>query len=113
MTNVRDSIVRGDFESFLAVLDPRVVWQGLEERQICRNRDEVRQVFEDHMSSGRSGYPEVVAETSNALVVDPHVDPPLPGQEELHHVFVVREGLIVRMEDHADRASALAAVGLE
>jgi ketosteroid isomerase-like protein len=111
--NLRETLERGDFEAFLAVLDPDVEWLGIDpEHQLCRNRDEVRRVFEDAMAAGHSGAPEVVAETDNAIVVDPHVDPPLPGLGELHHVFTVSGGKIVRMQDYESRATALMAVGL-
>jgi ketosteroid isomerase-like protein len=111
--SVRDTLERGDFTAFLGLLDPNVEWLGVDpERQVCRNRDEVRRVFEEAMAAGRSGAPEVVAETDQAIVVDPHVDPPLQGREELHHVFTLREGRIVRMQDFRDRASALMSVGL-
>ncbi len=109
---LREAFERRDLDAFLALLDPDVVWQGVEPDQICRNREEVRQTIEAIQASGRSGRPEVVAETGDALVVDPHAEPPVPGLEELHHVYTLRDGRVARMQDYPDRASALKAVGL-
>ena len=109
--NVRDAIERGNLNDFLAVLDPAVVWRGTR-GELCRNRDEVRSVFEGWLARGYSGRPEVVAESDDRIVVDPHVEPPYEHAPELHHVFVVEDGRIVEMRDYPSRAAALEAVGL-
>jgi ketosteroid isomerase-like protein len=105
-----------DLETFLAMLDPDVVWRGIDlpgvGTLVCRSRDEVREVFEDHIGQGRSGRFEVIAEAGDCLVVDPHPDPPVGGLEELHHVYTVRGETIVHMQDYPDRRSSLEAVGL-
>jgi ketosteroid isomerase-like protein len=109
--NVRDAIERGDFKDFLGAMDPHVVWRAVgEEEPGCRNRDEVRSVFEDWMEQGFSGRPEIVVESDDRIVVDPHVDPPPPDHPGLHHVFTLRDGLIAEIQDYPDRASALGAV---
>jgi ketosteroid isomerase-like protein len=113
---LREALDRRDLEGFVAALDPEVVWLGLEEpgeeRPMCRNRGEVRSVLEGFLAAGRTASPEIVAEADDSLVVDPHPEPPVPGREQIHHVYTLRDGLVVRMEDYPDRASALAAVGL-
>jgi len=107
---------RQDVDVFFEVVDPDVTWRGIEEPgqepPICRNRAEVRQVFEHHLASGRTGRFEIVAEAGDRIVVDPHPEPPVPGLEEIHHVYTLCDGRIVRMQDYPDRASAFGAVGL-
>jgi hypothetical protein len=62
--------------------------------------------------SGKSGAPEVVAETEGLIVVDPHIEPPPEEAPELHFVFVVEDERIVEMRNYPDRRAALDAVGL-
>jgi ketosteroid isomerase-like protein len=113
---LQEAFERRDLEGFVAALDPEVVWLGLEtpgeERPVCRNRDEVRSVLEKHLAAGRTGSPEIVAAAGERLVIDPHPEPPVPGLEQIHHVYTLRGGRVVRMEDFPDLAAALAAVGL-
>jgi ketosteroid isomerase-like protein len=105
-----------DLKTFVEMLDPNVVWRGIEVRgektPICRNRNEVRDIFEHHISEGRRGRFEVIAEAGDRLVVDPHPVPPVPGFEQIHHVYTLRGETIVHMQDYPDRKSSLEAVGL-
>jgi ketosteroid isomerase-like protein len=101
-----------DFEEFAASLAPDVVWVGLRPGQLCRNRDQVVATFRRALEAGRSGSPEVVAETEGLIVVDPHVEPPAEEAPELHFVFVVADDRIVEMRDYPNRAAALEAVRL-
>ena len=114
---VREALSSGDLEAFLAALDPNVVWRGVEEPgaepPACRNRDEVREVLEHWLAQGYTGSFEIVADAGDRLVIDPRVEPPVPGLEELHHVYTVRADRIVEMQDYRDRESALAAAGVE
>jgi ketosteroid isomerase-like protein len=110
--SVRDVIEHGDFGAFASALAPDVVWVGLEPGWLCRSRDEVLRDFRRAIDRGHGGQPEIVAEADDRLVVDPHVEPPLPEAPELHHVFVVSGEHIVEMRDYRDRRSALEAVGL-
>jgi hypothetical protein len=52
----------------------------------------------------------VIAEVGDTVVVDPRTEPPRPFA--LHQGFTFRGGRVVLIQDYADRASALAAVGL-
>ena len=101
-----------NFQEFAAALAPDVVWVGLRPGQLCRSRDEVIATFREALETGRSGAPEVVAETEGRIVVDPHVEPPAPEAPELHFVFVVEDERIVEMRDYPNRRAALEAVGL-
>ena len=107
-----DHLESADFQEFAAALAPDVVWVGLKPGQLCRNSEEVVAAFREALEAGRSGSPEVVAETEGRLVVDPHVEPPYEHAPELHHVFVLKDGRIVEMRDYPNRAAALEAVGL-
>ena len=45
-------------------------------------------------------------------MIDPRVEPPVPGLEQLHHVYTVRAERIDEMQDYPDGMSALAAAGV-
>ena len=107
-----DHLESADFQEFAAALAPDVVWVGLRPGQLCRNREQVVETFRRALESGKSGSPEVVTEAEGRIVVDPHVEPPLPEAPELHHVFVVEDERIVEMRDYPNRRAALEAVGL-
>jgi ketosteroid isomerase-like protein len=104
-----------DFEEMISVLDPDVVWRGFEadgeEVAMCRNRDEVRSVFEWHRSQGHHASPRIVAEDADTLVVEMRLDAPPPGLE-LHQVLTVSDDRVVRIQDFPDRRSAFAHAGL-
>ncbi len=112
---LREAFDERRLEAFLELLDPEVRWVGIpepgEEIPECRNREEVREVLEAYLSEGKEAQPEILGETGDAIVVDMRLDPPQRGFE-LHHVYRVAGGRIVRMEDYPDRASALGAAGL-
>lgn len=110
---LRHALAARDLETLLEALDPGVVWQGIDPSAVCRSREEVRQVYEAHLAAGRTGRPEIVADAGDRVVIDPRPEPPVEGIPELHHVFTIRDGRVVRMEDYPDRTSALAAVGLK
>jgi ketosteroid isomerase-like protein len=109
---IKGALEKQDLEALLTEFDPEVVWLGVKqpdgETPVCRNRDEVRSVFEAQLALGRSGSPEIVAESDEQIVVDMHPEPPDEQAPELHQVLTIRAGRVVRMEDFVDRASALA-----
>ena len=109
---IKDALERQDLDRFLGEFDTDAVWLGIRAPDgaafDCRSRDEIRGVFEDQISLGRSGHPEVIAETDDQIVVDMHPEPPDEDWPGLHHVLTFRAGKVVRMEDFADRESALA-----
>jgi ketosteroid isomerase-like protein len=112
---LREAFEHEDLDAFVAALDPDVVWRGIGEpgaAPLCSNREEVRRVFKDQRAQGRRGRPEIVAESGDRIVVAPHAEAPPEGFEELHHVYTIRYGRIVEIQDYPSRASALAAAGL-
>ncbi len=121
-----------DLEQLVRLLDERVVWRGLpddehehddvgpddhepnahhhEHPPMCTSREEVREAFARFMAGGRTGYPVVLAEAGDSVVVDPRAEPPLPIP--LHQGFTFRGGRVVLIQDYPDRASALADLGM-
>jgi ketosteroid isomerase-like protein len=113
---LREAFEHEDLDAFVAALDPDVVWRGIGEPGVapplCSNREEVRRVFKDQRAEGRRGSPEIVAESGDRIVVAPHAASPPEGLEELHHVYTIRYGRIVEIQDYPNLASALEAAGL-
>ena len=103
MVNVRDAIQGVDLDAFMATLTPDVVWVGLWPGQLCRNRDDVLEMFVQMREREVRPQPRIVLDKDDALVVD-------PGLDGRHHVFVLDEGLISEVRAYPDRASAVAAV---
>ena len=121
-----------DLEQLVNLLDERVIWRGLpnnvdeeqgdahahdelsehelEHLPLCIDRDQVRDAFERFIAGGSTGYPVVLAEAGDSVVVDPRPEPPLPLP--LHQGFTFRGDRIVLIQDYPDRASALADLGL-
>src|SRR5205085_9625081 len=107
-----DELGGAGLREFAAALAPDGGGVGWRPGQVCRNREQVLAAVRRALEAGKSGTPEVVAETEGGIVVDPHVDPPNEEAPELHFVFVVEDDRIVEMRDYPDRAAALRAVGL-
>lgn len=110
MVKVRDAIEQVDLARIDELLAPDVVWVGTGPRMLCRNRDQVRGMFQRAFAGGRSWAPEIVFDEDDVLVVDPHGDPPPDLNPELHQVFVLEDGLISEVRDYPDREAALGAV---
>ena len=103
MVSVRAAIEGVDLDAFAESLAPNVVWVGLWPGELCRNRDDVLEMFARMREQGVSPQPRIVLEKGGVLVVDPHLD----GR---HHVLVLDEDLVSEVRAYPDRASALAAV---
>jgi ketosteroid isomerase-like protein len=103
MVSVREAIDRRSLDDFADVLAPDVVWVGLRPRELCRNRDDVLEMFAQMREREVRVQPQVVVERDDVLVVDPHLD----GR---HHVLVVRDGLVSEVRVYPDRRAALEAV---
>jgi SnoaL-like domain len=103
MVSVRDSIERLSLDDFVEALAENVVWVGLWPGELCRNRDDVVEMFARMRERDVRVRPQIVAEQDDVLVVDPHLD----GR---HHVLVLAEGLVSEVRVYPDRSSALGAV---
>ena len=101
--SVREAIERRSLDDFADALTPDVVWVGLWPGELCRNRDDVLEMFARMREREVRVQPAVVLERDDVLVVDPHLD----GR---HHVLVLDDGLVSEVRVYPDRRSALAAV---
>ena len=105
----------GDMESVAAQLHPDVVHQGVSEELVCRGREEVLERIR-RSSGGDAGIDHLeLVDAGDRVIVGlagPRFRevPWLQGQQ-LFIVFTVRDGLIVRMDDHRTRAEAFIAAG--
>jgi hypothetical protein len=103
MVNLRDAIEGASLDDIAAVLTPNVVWVGLWPGELCRNRDEVLEMFERLRYREDQLRPTVVAKRDDILIVDPGID-------ERHHVLVLDGDLISEVRVYPDRRAAMAAV---
>jgi ketosteroid isomerase-like protein len=113
---LRTAFESRDLDQLLALMDENVLWRGLQqpddETPICRSRAEVREVLERFLERGGTGYPGILGEVGDSVVVDPRPDPPAQLTPTLHQVYTFRGVRVVLMQDYPDRTSALASVGL-
>jgi hypothetical protein len=118
-----------DLGQLIGLMDVQVTWRGLpqddESRSapehehdddhehglpLCTDRDQVRGVFGGFLAAGGTGFPVVIAEVGDTVIVDPRTEPPRPFP--LHQAFTFRGDRVVLIQDYADRASAIADIGL-
>jgi ketosteroid isomerase-like protein len=103
MVTVKDAIERRSLDDFAELLAPDVVWVGLWPGELCRNRDDVLEMFGRMRERELQVQPSIVAERDGTLVVDPQLD----GR---HHVIVLADDLVSEVRVYPDRASAVAAL---
>jgi hypothetical protein len=104
VVTVKETIERRSLDDFAETLTPDVVWVGLWPGELCRNRDDVLEMFARMRERELDIRPTVVLEREDALVID-------PGLDGRHHVLVVtEEGLVSEVRVYPDRRSAVAAV---
>jgi hypothetical protein len=103
MVSVRDALARMSLDDFAEALTPDVVWVGLWPGELCRNRDDVLEMFARMREREVRLKPSIVLERDDALVVD-------PGFDGRHHVLVLADDLVSEVRVYPDRRSALAAV---
>jgi ketosteroid isomerase-like protein len=113
---LRAAFARDDFDEMMAVLDPEVVWLGIQqpgadEPPMCLNRDEVRSVFQWHREQGNRALPAIVVDDDDHIVVEMNLQQE-SDVPELHQLLTIREDRVVGIQDFADRRSAIAAAGL-
>ncbi|HEV2033210.1 MAG TPA: nuclear transport factor 2 family protein [Candidatus Dormibacteraeota bacterium] len=101
----------GDVESLAAILDEKVIWQGVQPEQICTNRDEVLDVLVRNRGRAPRLTKIEAAEFGDRVAVsvegpdfeDDDEGPP-SGPPSL--VFTLQNGRIIRMESTATRDAA-------
>lgn len=114
-----------DLARLIDLLSPEITWRGIPDETVrghehdedhdhgppmCTDRDQVRGVFEEFIGGGATGYPVILAEVGDTVVVDPRPEPALPFP--LHQNFTFRGDRVVLIQDYPDRATAMADVGL-
>ena len=103
MVSVREAIEQRSLDAFAEVLTPDVVWVGLWPGELCRNKDDVLEMFGRLREREWQLQPSIVAERDGILVVDPGID-------ERHHVLVLDGDLVSEVRVYPDRRAAMAAV---
>jgi ketosteroid isomerase-like protein len=112
-----DALRRGDLETLRGALDSDVVWHGLREEWSCRGPDEVVEIF----AAEREARPEIDA--VEVIGAEEHAILHARGAalasiegislpDGVYNVFTLRDGKVVRIDDHAERALALAVASL-
>ena len=101
--SLREALENGGFEQFADALAPDVVWVGRWPGELCRNRDEVLEMLRRAREHGIRARPEIVWESDETFVVDPHLD----GR---HQVILLRDGVVSEVRAYVDRDAAMAAV---
>ncbi len=103
MVSVREAIESRSLDDFADALTEDVVWVGLWPGQLCRNRDDVLEMFAQMREREVEVRPRVVLDKDDAIVVD-------PGLDGRHHVLVLRNDAVAEVRVYPDRRSAVAAV---
>jgi hypothetical protein len=109
-----DALRRDDRDALRATLDPGIVWQGLKEEWVCHGTDEVVDVFTRQRDAAREvAALELIGAEHHAIlhavgagVLEIELD------DGIYNVFAISDGRVTRIDDFADRADAMAAVGL-
>ena len=121
--NAYEALRRGDLEAVAALIDPEIYWQGAgqapegqDERDWdCRDRDEALEVLRWRLECGEIGKIEEMVSVGDAVLLcsslpagmEVTADGQTPAR--IFQVVKVRDGKIVRVEDHLTRDDALAA----
>ena len=103
MVSVREALESGGFEPHSYLLAPDVVWIGRFPGELCRNRDEVLEMFRRARETGIQARPEIVWEGEDTFVVDPNLD----GR---HQVITLSDGVVSEVRAYVSREAAIAAV---
>jgi len=103
MVSVKEAIERRSLDDFAELLTPDVVWVGLWPGELCRNRDDVLEMFARMREREIKLQPTIVVDRDDVLVVDPQLD----GR---HHVLVLADDLVSEVRVYPDRRAAIASV---
>ena len=120
------AFVAGDLEAIEGMLDPEVEWMGAE-AEGAFDRADVLAILEERVAEGYNvtvdrcigvGDRVVVSMRFSRIEADPSDERPLQSRRTYHMgryaaVVTMRDGHVMRVEEHPHLASALEAVGLE
>jgi ketosteroid isomerase-like protein len=109
-----DALRRDDRDALLASLAPDVVWQGLREEWVCHNAQEVVDTFAGQRDEAREfdaieligAERHAILHARGAGVLE------IELEDGVYNVFTIENGIVVRIDDYADRREALSAAGL-
>ena len=121
------AFVAGDLVTIAGMLDPEVEWIGIGEVAAIADREDVLVVLRDrlaenyHVTVDRCigvGERAVVSMRFSRVEADPADERPLQSRRyylvgRYAAIVTMREGRVVRVEEHPHLAAALAAAGLE
>ncbi len=101
--SAQEAIGNRSLDDFAEALTANVVWVGLWPGELCRNREDVLEMFARMREKEVRVQPSIILERDDVFVVDPHLD----GR---HHVLVLAGDLVSEVRVYPDRRSAIAAV---
>ena len=121
------AFVAGDLDAIAGMLDPEVEWIGVGEGAAMADRADALEVLAERMAEGYRvtvdrcvgvGDRVVVSMRFSSVEPDPTDERPLQSRRyylvgRYAAVVTMRDGHVVRVEEHPHLASALEAVGLE
>jgi len=127
-----DAMRRADLTAASNWFDPEVIWRGIPDDGVCRNREDVVEMLRDsylpcpedpqrlELEPGLRGAEvvELVSAGPETVVLGAKVAGlveigGIPVHGQLFNVFQVRDGRIVEVTDYARRAEAMAAAGVD
>jgi ketosteroid isomerase-like protein len=103
VVSAREAIESRSLDDFAEALADDVVWIGLWPGEICRNRDDVLEMFARMREREVQVHQQIVVDRDDAIVVD-------PGLDGRHHVLVLRDDAVSEVRVYPDRSSAVAAI---
>ena len=121
------AFVAGDLDAIEAMLDPEVEWVGVGEVAGIADRSDVLEVLRDRLAEQYSVTLDRCIGTGDRVVVsmrfsrtepDPTDERPLQSRRMYHigryaAIVTMREGRVVRVDEHPSLAAALAYAGVE
>jgi ketosteroid isomerase-like protein len=121
------AFVAGDLEAISSMLDPEVEWAGVGDFVAVADREDVLGILAERVDEGYHvtvdrcigvGDRVVVSMRFSSVEPDPTDERPLQSRRtylvgRYAAIVTMREGRVVRVEEHPHLASALEAVGLE
>jgi ketosteroid isomerase-like protein len=121
------AFVAGDLEAISSMLDPEVEWAGVGDFVAVADREDVLGILAERVDEGYHvtvdrcigvGDRVVVSMRFSSVEPDPTDERPLQSRRtylvgRYAAIVTMRDGRVVRVEEHPHLASALEAVGLE
>jgi ketosteroid isomerase-like protein len=113
LRRVWEAMAQGDLAALETTLAPDAKWHGVEDGQLCPNRNAILDVIGRNLPGRSQGTIEETTQDGPRVIVafrpaqPSQVDRPLDGGIA-YMVVTIRDGKIIEMKGCADRAAALA-----